>query len=307
MDNFNDELDLASDLVNVATFITEWFRKEGFESFQKDDDSPVTLADYASQLYIINKLKENFPKDQIIAEEKFNIYLNKSTQDVIKRCYESLGLDIIRDVESILNYRGPSSPRQWTIDPIDGTKGFQERLTYAVGIGFKVESELNVAVIGVPSYNQKGRAIFVAKKDQGTKVSYGNKNFQTVHVSKQDHIESAQMCRSLHYDKPWVMEFASLAKIKSFFQIDSMAKFCMIADGSADLYIKPIDKERAYSWDFLPGTLIVKEAGGAVSDLNGESLIFKDEKCLTTAPGLIVSNGILHEDILKFIKEISFY
>ncbi|MFX1498401.1 MAG: inositol monophosphatase family protein [Promethearchaeota archaeon] len=307
MRNFNSELDLALDLVKVATRITEWFRMEGFESFLKDDDSPVTLADYASQLYIINMLKEKFPKDQIIAEEKFHAYLNKATQDVIKRCYKSLSLDLIEDIEIVLNYRGALSPRQWTIDPIDGTKGFQEKLTYAVGIGFMFDSEIVAAAIGIPNYNEKGKAIFIAEKEKGTKASYGDEKFYSVHVSTQENIELAQMCRSLHYDKPWVMEFANLAKIEKFFQIDSMAKFCMISDGTADLYIKPLDKERSYSWDFLPGTLIVEEAGGIVSDLRGKDVKFKDEKCVTTSPGLIVSNGILHEKILKYIKKISYY
>ncbi|MFX0149082.1 MAG: inositol monophosphatase family protein [Candidatus Hodarchaeota archaeon] len=307
MADFNEELNLATYLVNVATLITDWFRNEGFESFQKDDNTPVTLADYASQLFIINELKEKFPKDQIIAEEKFNTYLNKNTQDAIRKCYESLGLDFIEDVKEILNYRGSLSSRQWTIDPIDGTKGFQENLTYAVGIGFMLKSELCAAVIGVPSYSKSGKAIFIAEKDQGTKASYGNGNFVSVCVSKEENIESARMCRSLHYDKPWVDDFAYLAKIKRFFQIDSMAKFCMVADGTADLYIKPLDKNRSYSWDFLPGTLIVEEAGGIVSDLKGKNVIFKNEKCLANNPGLIASNGILHEEILILLKEINFY
>jgi len=307
MADFSDELNLATDLVNTASLITEWFRKEGFETFQKNDDSPVTLADYASQLYLINNLKEKYPEDQIVAEEKFNTYLNKNTQDVIKKCYGSLGLDPIEDIKKILNYRGPLSTRQWTIDPIDGTKGFQKNLTYAVGIGFMVKSKLCVAVISVPSYKESGKAIFVAEKDQGAKVSYDNRNFVSIHVSKEGNIEFAQMCRSLHYDKSWVKEFAHLAKIKRFFQIDSMAKFCMVADGTADLYIKPLDKNRSYSWDFLPGTLMVKEAGGNVSDLKGKNVIFKNEKCIVNSPGLIVSNGILHKEILNLLRDINFY
>ena len=55
MSRFKKELKFAVELVRKATEITEWFRKHGFESFLKSDQSPVTLADFASQLYIISK------------------------------------------------------------------------------------------------------------------------------------------------------------------------------------------------------------------------------------------------------------
>ena len=303
MTHYKMELHLAKELVKVATEITEWFRKEGFESFQKKDDTPVTLADYASQLFIINQIREEFPNDQLIAEESFSSFINKSAQKAIAKCYDSLELQLPTQIEKVLNYRGSLSPRQWTIDPIDGTKGFQENLSYAVGIGFMIDSVLMVAAIGIPNYNTSETAIFIAEKNQGTKISYEGINYINTHVSNTKEIMQAKMCHSLHYDKPWEMEFAKEAKIKNFIQIDSMAKFCMIADGTADIYIKPMDKARSFSWDFLPGALIVKEAGGIVSDLNGNDLVFEKEKCLITAPGLIASNAFLHEQVLKYFKK----
>lgn len=307
MTHYKIELNLAVELVKTATDITEWFRVRGFKSFQKEDESPVTLADYASQLFIVKKLKEKFPNDRIIAEESFNINIDINVQKNIKRCYRSLELDIIEDIERILNYRGPYSPRQWTVDPIDGTKGFQKNLSYAVGIGFMINSELITAAIGVPNYNEKGRALFIAEKNQGARVSYGEEDFIPIRVTNNKNIKKAKMCHSLHYDEPWVIKFAHIAEINKFIQKDSMAKFCMVADGTADLYIKPMDKNRSFSWDFLPGTLIVNEAGGIVSDLKGNNLKFSNEKCIITAPGLVASNGILHEEILKYLKDIDFY
>jgi len=307
MTHYKIELNLAVELVKTATDITEWLRVKGFKSFQKDDESPVTLADYASQLFIVKKLREKFPNDQIIAEESYNSHIDINVQKIIKRCYRSLELDLIEDIERILNYRGPYSLRQWTIDPIDGTKGFQKQLSYAVGIGFMINSELVAAAIGVPNYNEKGRALFIAEKNQGTRVSYGEEDFIPISVSNKKNIKKAKMCHSLHYDEPWVMEFAHIAEINNFIQVDSMAKFCMVADGTADLYIKPMNENRSFSWDFLPGVLIVNEAGGIVSDLKGNNIKFNNEKCIISAPGLIASNGILHEETLKYLKDIDFY
>ncbi|MHA2430591.1 MAG: inositol monophosphatase family protein [Promethearchaeota archaeon] len=306
MTHYKIELNLAVELVKTATDITEWFRVKGFKSFQKDDESPVTLADYASQLFIVKKLKEKFPNDQIIAEESYNSHIDNNVQKIIKRCYRSLELELVEDIERLLNYRGSYSPRQWTIDPIDGTKGFQKNLSYAVGIGFMINSELIAAVIGVPNYNEKGRAIFIAGKNQGTRVSYGEEDFIPISVTNKNNIKKAKMCHSLHYNEPWVMEFAQIAEISDNIQMDSMAKFCMVADGTADLYIKPMDENRSFSWDFLPGVLIVNEAGGIVSDLKGNNIKFNNEKCIISAPGLVASNGVLHEEILKYLKGIDF-
>ena len=244
---------------------------------------------------------EKFPNDQIIAEESYNSHIDINVQKIIKKCYSSLELDLVEDFERNLNYRGPYSPRQWTVDPIDGTKGFQKNLTYAIGIGFMINSELIAAAIGVPNYNEKGRALFITEKNQGTRVSYDEEDFIPISVTEKKNIKKAKMCHSLHYDEPWVMQFAEIAEVSNYIQMDSMAKFCMVADGTADLYIKPMDENRSFSWDFLPGMLIVNEAGGIVSDLKGNNIKFNNEKCIITAPGLVASNGILHEEILKYL------
>lgn len=76
----------------------------------------------------------------------------------------------------------------------------------------------------------------------------------------------------------------------------------MVGDGSADLFIKPLYVEHSFKWDFIPGDLIVKEAGGKITDLNWVHLKFKEEKCTWTAPGLIISNNILHKTIKDLIS-----
>lgn len=299
MSRFKKELDLAIKLANKATNITEWFRKKGFESFLKLDQSPVTLADFASQIYIISQLKENFPDDEIIAEEENIDFINLKAENLIKQCFKELNLMKLKDIKDNVRFRGKSSERQWTVDPIDGTLGYQEGLSYAVGIGFMVESIPKICAIAVPNYLNKSLAIFSAEEGQGSQVSHNNENFNPIVVNQNETIDNIHLCHSLHYDQPWVLDFAKKIGIKNYIQIDSMAKFCMVAEGNADLYIKPLDVAHSFTWDFMPGNLIVKEAGGEVTDLNGESLHFKKEKCLWTAPGIIASNGLLHNKILE--------
>ncbi|MHA1195135.1 MAG: inositol monophosphatase family protein [Promethearchaeota archaeon] len=305
MNLLDKEIKVATMLAERATEITEWFRVKGFKSYKKKDKSPVTIADFGSQIYILNELKNQFPSDEIIAEEESEIDLDGEDLKVINKCFSELNIKIsIKDYESILNYRGSKSKRQWTVDPIDGTKGFQKNLSYAVGIGLMLDSMPQLGVIAAPNYDNGKCAIFRAIKGSGSEFSYKNDNdFKKIKMRLEISLNDAILCHSLHYDEPWVMTLAKRAGISNFIQMDSMAKFCLIASGKADIYIKPLAKDRTYSWDFLPGILIVEEAGGIVSDLNGNPIKFQGEKCQITASGLIASNKQIHSSLLNVLKD----
>ena len=302
MVNYFKELSLAVSLARKASEITEWFRTKHSSSFIKKDDSPVTLADFASQIFIISEIRKKFPEDQIIAEEESSNFLNSNAKDLLKRCYKSLRINIEKSLKESLDYRGPNSNRQWTVDPIDGTKGFQKNLAYAIGIGLMVQFEPMVSAIGVPNYKNTSLSIFSAEKNKGAKVSHGDQNFTKIRVSEIKELKTSRMCYSLHYNKPWVLDFAQSLGITNFIAMDSMAKLCMVAEGSAEIYVKPMNIQRSFTWDFLPGELLVKEAGGVITDINGNLIKYKNDKCKVTAPGLIASNGINHEDLIVALK-----
>ena len=303
MTSYNKELKTAITLVRNAVQITEWFRKKGFNSYMKDNLSPVTLADFASQAYIISELKSRFSNDEIIAEEENIEYIDIKTEKIIRECLNDLNLGDSNEVKENIKYRGKTSTRQWTVDPIDGTKGYQKGLSYAIGIGFMINSIPKICAIAVPNYNKSPIAIFSAEEGHGTHVSYEKKDLLPVKVSQTENFYNIRLCHSLHHDKPWILKFARKLGIKNYIQMDSMAKFCMIADGTADLYIKPLDKKFSFTWDFMPGALIIKEAGGKITDLVNTELKFMNDTCVWTAPGIVASNGILHEKIINQIKK----
>lgn len=305
MSRYQKELKSAIKVVKDALKVINWIKLNGFRSFQKLDESPVTTADIASQILIVSNIKKHFPGDLIIAEEG-DIFMDTQTEHIIQKCFNELHLEYTFDSREVLNYKGSNFDRQWTIDPIDGTQGFLEGLVYAVGISFFEESDLKLSVIGIPNHDKKRKAIFIAEKENGAKASYGENEFKSIKASEQDNLEESVLCHSLHYDQPWVEEFAEFVGIKNRIQIDSMTKFCKIADGSADLYLKPIDMIHSYSWDFSPGVLIVKEAGGKISDLNGGKIRFLRDKLICDTPGLVASNSNLHLDIIKNLRKIKF-
>ena len=296
------ELSLAVDLVKKASKITEWFRVKKFSSFIKKDDSPVTLADFASQIFIISEIKKYFPEDQIIAEEESSVFIDSDAENIVKKCYHSLNITFEENLKETLNYRGSISKRQWTVDPIDGTKGFQKGLAYAIGMGFMIQAEPTICAIGVPNYKNASLTIFSAEKNHGAKVSHGDQNFTKISVSNKKEIKKFRICHSLHYNQPWVLDFARSLGITNLFPLDSMAKLCMVADGSSEIYIKPMNMLRSFTWDFLPGELLVKEAGGMITDIRGNPIQYVNDKCEITAPGLIASNGTRHEELLNALK-----
>lgn len=300
MSRYSKELKIAVNLVNTASDITEWFKKKGFNSYIKQDQSPVTIADFASQIFILSQLKSHFPTDSVIAEEESK-FMGSNAKNLILQCFKELNIDNVLDFENI-DYRGISSERQWTVDPIDGTIGFQKKLFYAVGVGLMESSVPKVCAIAVPNYNSKPKAIFSAEERHGAHISYGVHKLTPIKVSQIRELGKARFCHSLHYDQPWVLNFASALGIKNYIQLDSMTKFCMIAEGSADIYIKPLDENHSFSWDFLPGDLIVREAGGIVTDLKNNRLKFKQNKCIWKAPGIIASNKLLHDKVIKQLK-----
>ena len=302
MSKFQKELQLASDLVRKAAEITEWFRKTGFKTIEKKDHSPVTLADYAGQIFINNSIREKFPADQLFAEEHIED-LADSQEEIIKKCFKDLNIPI-KKFESNLNYRGEPSERQWTIDPIDGTRGFVANLSYSIGIGFLVNSEPTISAIGSPNYNEKGLAVFRAELGEGSQASYGGKAFIPIETSTKSNLKESRVCISLHNASKATLDFLSKIGIKeeNRYAMDGMGKFCMVADATADFYIH-LNRNLMYSWDFCPGDLLIREAKGSSSDIGGRRLKFKERNCIITAPGYLFSNKELPQTIFKLFKK----
>jgi 3'(2'), 5'-bisphosphate nucleotidase len=86
--------------------------------------------------------------------------------------------------------------------------------------------------------------------------------------------------------------------------MDSQAKHAVIAAGGADLLIRvpATTTFRDKIWDQAAGSLIIQEAGGRVSDLNGIPLDFGAGRLLTGNEGVVASNGLLHDAVLDTIR-----
>ena len=101
MSKYNKELQLAIQIVKDALKITEWFRREGYKTYSKEDHTPVTYADLASQILIVSRIKESYPDDKIIADaalEMEGVGWKEGVAElrvIISRPYQRKGLGII--------------------------------------------------------------------------------------------------------------------------------------------------------------------------------------------------------------------
>ena len=147
----------------------------------KEDGSPVTVADFGSQALISAHLSRHFPQEVIVGEEVADQLRTPGHLDLKEEVIRHVR--IIEDNLSPAHIleaidRGAGSPkgqgRYWTVDPIDGTKGFIRGDQYAVALALLEQNEVVLAVLGCPnlplvsleSFNEEG-CIFVAVMGEG--------------------------------------------------------------------------------------------------------------------------------------------
>src|SRR5689334_5831245 len=129
------------------------------EVIDKQDKSPVTVADFGSQAVICHALAEVFPDDPIIAEEDSAELRQAENAEILQRVFEqveALDLGAAPSPSALCRWidRGGAShyhDRFWTLDPIDGTKGFLRGEQYAVALALIIEGQVAVAALACPN------------------------------------------------------------------------------------------------------------------------------------------------------------
>ena len=129
----------------------------GSQSIEKGDKSPVTIADFGAQALVCQALKDAFPNDAIVGEEDSGDLkmpenqqkLSQVTQYVQKFHPSADGATVCGWIDV---GNGQVGPRYWTLDPIDGTKGFLRNDQYAVALALFDQGELKLGVLACPAY-----------------------------------------------------------------------------------------------------------------------------------------------------------
>lgn len=317
--NLKDIKDNAINAIVEACKITTSVQKDLVKEYvtvEKPDRSPVTIADLAAQALISLRLGNEIG---LVAEETSEILqANQEMKQHVVRYVQSIKPDIseAKVLQAIDrgNHQGGNGTF-WVLDPIDGTKGFLRHQQYAVCLALIEKGEIVFSVLGCPNYDasQEGKgSLFFAEKNKGTFMSSFDRSDEK-QISVSDTQNPAEACfvesvESGHADHGLQKNIAGkLGITKASVRLDSQVKFAAIAKGDADIYLRfsPTEGYQQKIWDIAPGALLVEEAGGKITDINGDKLDYTKGRKILTA-NLFVTNTTLHNSVLKAIKDSDF-
>ena len=200
------------------------------------------------------------------------------------------------------------------ICPLDGTKGFIRQDQYAIALALIVNGDVKVGVLACPAYGNEGGVLFYAVRGKGA-YEQSIKSFETtipcrIYAVTSEDRENFRLVESVegaHGNLTKQKEIADRIGIKTeSIRMDSQVKYGLVASGRAALYLRlPNPQREDYReciWDHAAGAIIVEEAGGKVSDMNGKALNYGDNEKMLDNRGVIVSNGTIHEQLLAALK-----
>ena len=308
---YHREREVAVEAVREAARLCADVQTSLIASIEKADRSPVTVADFGSQALVCRRVNAAFPDDPIVAEEDASALrcadhaaMRKTVCDFV-RAYAPTDEDMLCDWIDAGN--GEVAKRFWTLDPIDGTKGFLRGEQYAVALALVDGGKVTVAALACPALD--GGALFVAVRGQGAQamplaggdavdIHMGKPAWrfaESVEASHGDHAAQRAVARAIGIDAPSL-------------RMDSQAKYGAVARGDAALYLRlPSPKYPDYReriWDHAAGSLIVEEAGGRVSDMFGNPLDFASAALMEDNRGVVVSGREIHSRVIDALRDV---
>lgn len=321
---YDKEQKIALEAAVAAAQLCEKVRAEKLSNaIEKPDESPVTIADYGSQAMICRSLAEAFPHDPIVGEEDATLLQKPDMAACLAQVTEMVaeyvpGTTSESIVEWVGRGKGESAQRFWTLDPIDGTKGYVRGDQYAIALALIEDGEVKVGVVGAPAMPvdfanpEAGRGvIFLGVRGEGAKMLTMDlkliRNLKVNDAAKKADFRLVQSVEASH-GTPTEQEAAAKAVgiTAAPFCMDSLGKYGAIARGEADLYLRlPSGKylnRKENIWDHAAGVVVLEEAGGKVSDRHGNPLDFTQGGTLAKNTGIVASNGLLHDDIIKALE-----
>jgi 3'(2'), 5'-bisphosphate nucleotidase len=315
---YEKERETACGIVAEACGLTRRVQDEivrAGDALTKDDRSPVTIADLAVQLVVSRRLADAFPDDPLLAEEDSRAVAADpgSASRVLELASSHLGSLSRQEMLAALDrsdYGGGG--RYWVLDPIDGTKGFLRGDQYAVALALVDGGRVVAGVLGCPNLDlglpgAAGPGCLVsASRGAGARArALAGSADAPARVDDVTDPAGAVLCESVEAaHSAHSVQGAVAARLGITAppcRIDSQCKYAVVAAGRASVYLRlPRDPGyREKSWDHAAGSIVVEEAGGRVSDLDGRPLDFTRGRLLGTSRGIVCTNGKIHTALLE--------
>jgi HAL2 family 3'(2'),5'-bisphosphate nucleotidase len=292
-------------------------------TLEKKDRSPVTVADFASQALVCASLAESSAIAAVVGEEDAAELREAGAEQTRDKVVEHVrgvrGAHV--SVEQALDWidlggvtPDASTDRYWTLDPIDGTKGFLRGEQYAIALALLEQGRVQLGVLGCPNLpgpdGQPG-CLLTAIRGEGARIqplsAKGLDGAREIRVSDITDTAAARFCESVesgHSDQDQSAQIAQALGIREEpVRVDSQCKYAIVAQGQAQIYLRlPTRKDyREKIWDHAAGLIVVEEAGGRVTDVRGQDLDFSHGRKLENNAGVIATNGPIHDRVLEAV------
>ncbi|MEX0876902.1 MAG: 3'(2'),5'-bisphosphate nucleotidase [Phycisphaerales bacterium] len=300
----------------------------------KDDKSPVTVADYASQAVVAMMLRQELGEFVMVAEEASNFLRDEdnamlldATVAAAREVWENADADDL--LAAIDLGAGDTSHRRfWTLDPIDGTKGFLRNQQYAIALGFIEDGTPTIGVMGCPNlpidmsmpFDERDEhgCLYFGIQNEGVWVSRcDDADAKLIRITRLDHesTEEISVCASVEKAHSnvsdtdlilrWI-EDNNLGTVGEPVRLDSQCKYAVVARGQADAYLR-LPTRAGYVeriWDHAAGYCIACESGAFVTDIHGENLDFSHGRGLEKNKGVVCAPPRIHGLMIRAIKEL---
>lgn len=270
---YQEELETMLDLASQTSSIILDYYKKGFDVEIKDDNSPVTSADKASDKLIRETLQSKFKNHGFLSEE---------------------------DVDDNSRFE---KELVFIVDPLDGTKDFVAKDNmFATNIALTKKGEIVVGVVSIPCLNR----IYFAVKGKGSYLIEEGNTVKKLHVSYKKH-ELTVFNSAFHKNKKYLELINLNKKVKKIDYVGSALKACLIAQGEGEVCYS-LGKGTKF-WDTCAPQIVLEEAGG-VFITNHKNKFDYSLKEVRNLDGFIALNSIDNlllndnqlEEVLKFKK-----
>lgn len=322
-------------LVAAAKLCRALRAKWGARPERKADDSPVTLADLGGQALVGRALGAAFPEDPLVGEEDADLLAGGDGAELARRLAPDLaraaGLDRAPSASEIRAWieRGaaepPSRGRWWTVDPIDGTKGYVGGGQYAVALALlrdgrplmgllacpalPLDAVLGGAAVPAGGGNPAGGTLFLGLAGGGAwarNLDAAEAPWQAIHALPDPEPGGLPWCESLasaHSDQDAAARVATrLGLAQPPLRLDSQVKYALLAAGRAACCLRiPRAAYQEKVWDHAAGACLLEAAGGRVSDLGGRDFDYAQGRTLAANRGMLLSSGPWHERLVAAV------
>jgi 3'(2'), 5'-bisphosphate nucleotidase len=317
----------AVEAVRAAGVLARTIQRDmAANKMQKEDRSPVTVADFAGQA-VVAKLLHDADSDAVLVAEEGAAELRAANDngmvDAIAKyagtiCGSSKPNDVLNWIDI-----GQAEPGAafWTLDPIDGTKGYIRGDQYAVALAYIEDGTIQAGALSCPnlgadcSTNSIGAGtVLVAVRGKGAWFAplEGAAELRPLKVSPERDIKKARMLRSFesgHTNVDEIGEFSKMLGIEAKpVALDSQAKYAVLAAGHGELLLRLLSPSkpdyREMIWDQAAGAIVTEEAGGRITDLSGKALDFTQGRRLMNNRGICATNGALHDEVLAALATL---